>query len=54
MSVPLTGPAPRLTLYAVWRAGSTTPVVEAFLASLVAAGPYIWKDPNLDRLSPAS
>jgi len=52
VSVPLTGPVPRLTLHAVWRSGGTTPVVDAFLSSLTAAGPYTWKEP--DALSPAS
>ncbi|MDN5914547.1 MAG: LysR family transcriptional regulator [Pseudonocardia sp.] len=54
VSVPLTGPVPRLTLHAIWRSGDTTPVVDAFLSSLAAAGPYTWRDPDVDRLTPAS
>lgn len=54
VSVPLTGPVPRLTLHAIWRSGVTTPVVDAFLSSLTAAGPYTWRAPDADRLSSAS
>jgi hypothetical protein len=58
VAVALTGPSPRLSLYAVWRTGDTSPVVEAFLASLAAAGPFTWREPGTDtpsgRLTPAS
>jgi hypothetical protein len=58
VAVALTGPVPRLNLYAAWRAGDTSPVLEAFLASLAASGPFTWREPDPepgpDRLSPAS
>jgi hypothetical protein len=57
VAVTLTGPAPRLSLYATWRGADVSPVVDAFLGSLTAAGPFVWPAPNLerpDRLSPAS
>ncbi|MET0191433.1 MAG: LysR family transcriptional regulator, partial [Pseudonocardia sediminis] len=39
VSVPLTGPVPHLSLHVVWRSGSRTPVLDAFLESLIACGP---------------
>jgi DNA-binding transcriptional LysR family regulator len=47
VSVALTGPVPQLSLYAVWRAGRSTPAVEAFLTSLAAAGPFSWRTGEL-------
>lgn len=49
VALPLTGPTPHLRLFAAWRAGDRSPVVDAFLSSLVAAGPFTWPMPNLDR-----
>ena len=46
VAVPLTGPVPRIGLNVAWRAGDTSPVLEAFLASLAAAGPFPWRPPE--------
>ncbi|MET0191259.1 MAG: LysR substrate-binding domain-containing protein, partial [Pseudonocardia sediminis] len=52
VSVPLTGPVPHLSLHVVWRSGTRTPVLDAFLESLIACGPFVWRAPE-PRLSPA-
>jgi DNA-binding transcriptional LysR family regulator len=58
VAVALTEPAPRVRLHAVWRAGDASPVIEAFRASLAAAGPFSWREPGTesapDRLTPVS
>jgi DNA-binding transcriptional LysR family regulator len=40
VAVPLTSPAPTLALHVVWRAEDHTPLVDALLAALDAAGPF--------------
>lgn len=49
VALPLTAPTPQLRLFAAWRAGERSPVVDAFLSSLASAGPFMWPAPNLDR-----
>ncbi len=40
VSVALTDPVPRVSLHAVWRGDDASPVLDAFLGSLAAAGPF--------------
>ncbi|MEV1295427.1 LysR substrate-binding domain-containing protein [Pseudonocardia sp. NPDC049635] len=40
VALPLTAPSPTLTLHAVWRTAGRTPLVEALLGALEAAGPF--------------
>jgi DNA-binding transcriptional LysR family regulator len=54
VSVPLTGPAPMLSLYAVWRSGGESGAVAAFLSSLAAVGPFgSDADPDRPALQPS-
>ncbi|TQM11811.1 LysR family transcriptional regulator [Pseudonocardia kunmingensis] len=46
VAVPLTAPAPTLALHVVWRAEDRTPLVDALLAALEAAGPFSVPSPR--------
>ncbi|WP_219416475.1 hypothetical protein [Pseudonocardia nigra] len=41
----LTAPTPTLRLHVVWRTDDATPLVDALLAALRAAGPYTFTWP---------
>jgi len=49
VAVPLTQPSPSLALHVVWRTEDRTPLVEALLGALAAAGPFEFTWPEQRR-----
>ena len=52
VAVPLTAPTPTLALHVVWRTEDRTPLVDALLAALDAAGPFTFTSRRTDANRP--